>query len=476
MEQISIDGIEYYDVTDNEKLCIIYNRNIKSNKDDFIYASLINNIYRRTIGKSKGYGRKIISSEWIKNNAKKYIDSSSNDKNIDNLKLTSGNNNNFDNMIINKKIKTYHKLDVIELTESEMMKDYYGNNVEIDIRGKRESDKCFFRLKDIMIIYNIPNLDKSIVMHEEEYIFFSKDSKDSKDSNDSKDSKDSNESNESIDSNDSKDTNEITKEIYLTYLGVLTILFESHAKNINEFIQWTTKILFTNHNIIKNLSMGPELKIMGIGFKSMKDFLKISHTPLSCIFIISINTVKHLRDQMDLSYEFADDMIVCKYGYTDHLLGFIEDTTNEWYKNLDMRVLTYCYIDSQYKSNIESDLNNIFIPTVKYKNGLNDDIIILKTELLKMFDKQYTSLANIYANRNKDKDVEIRNKDMDIKNEKHKNELLEKDNQLLIKDKEMLKRENEMIVKDNQILLKNHEIDILLKNIEIEKIKMKLTI
>jgi hypothetical protein len=62
--------------------------------------------------------------------------------------------------ITNTDQKSY---DIINLKYSEKLKDNNGNIIEIEVRGKRNSDKYFFKVYDIKREFNMPNLQKTII-------------------------------------------------------------------------------------------------------------------------------------------------------------------------------------------------------------------------------------------------------------------------------------------------------------------------
>ena len=53
---------------------------------------------------------------------------------------------------------------ILELENEEKFKDKDGNIIEIEVRGKREYNKCYFKVKDISIGFEMPNLYISIIM------------------------------------------------------------------------------------------------------------------------------------------------------------------------------------------------------------------------------------------------------------------------------------------------------------------------
>ena len=48
--------------------------------------------------------------------------------------------------------------DILYLLEDEMFKDSDGNVIDIEVRGERDHNKCFFKVKDIMKGFDMPRL------------------------------------------------------------------------------------------------------------------------------------------------------------------------------------------------------------------------------------------------------------------------------------------------------------------------------
>ena len=58
--------------------------------------------------------------------------------------------------------------DIIELEEHEKFKDTNNNIINIEVRGERKVNECYFRLKDVSIGFNMPSLYDTFI-HKETY-------------------------------------------------------------------------------------------------------------------------------------------------------------------------------------------------------------------------------------------------------------------------------------------------------------------
>ena len=114
--------------------------------------------------------------------------------------------------------------EILDIEENEKFKDSNGRTLDITIRGERNHRHCYFRLKDIVEGFEMPNLQK-IIQNENtsyelniHYKFFTI-------------VYGNNVSTISI-------TNDSKNEIYLTYKGVLKVLFSSRSGNAESFQDW----------------------------------------------------------------------------------------------------------------------------------------------------------------------------------------------------------------------------------------------
>ncbi|AUV58863.1 hypothetical protein [Bandra megavirus] len=117
--------------------------------------------------------------------------------------------------------------DIIDLKEKEKFHDDDGNIVNIETRGEREHDKCYFLVKDVAIGFGIKSLMTSLINNNTTYDI----------------NRDYKYFNCECINNVQKKT--VKKQLFLTYYGVLRVLFVSRSGNVNNFMTWAIKTLFT---------------------------------------------------------------------------------------------------------------------------------------------------------------------------------------------------------------------------------------
>lgn len=113
---------------------------------------------------------------------------------------------------------------IIELNDHEKFPNDEGGVMEIEVVGKRSVDECYFKVKDVANGFDLPSLHEVIIdkrkkcgHHIHNEYFYCK--------------------------NPAKGKNNRTKKLFLTYFGVLRVLFTSRGNNLRDFTMWACKIL-----------------------------------------------------------------------------------------------------------------------------------------------------------------------------------------------------------------------------------------
>ena len=114
---------------------------------------------------------------------------------------------------------------IMMLTDEEKFHDEHGNIVEIETRCERQHDKAYFLVSDVSKVFNMPNISKTIMNKEYKYV--------------------QNDDYKTFICNDDATTNAApTKRLFLTYEGMIKVLYSSRSGNAKAFRSWATKVLF----------------------------------------------------------------------------------------------------------------------------------------------------------------------------------------------------------------------------------------
>jgi len=350
---------------------------------------------------------------------------------------------------------------VIDLDDNEKFMDDDGNVLEIETRGEREVDKCYFKLDDVGTGFQMKSLHRTVTDDRNDYekgkhyIYFN--------------------SNKSVSNRVA--TNK--KTIYLTYMGVLRVLFVSKSGNTKLFVTWATETLFTAQMGTSASKKKLASSVLGVTVADLKAVFSKTNYVLPVIYLFTLGTVKDLRKTFHINENYKDDLIVAKIGMTKDIERRAGEHQKEYgkLKNVNIELAHYDYVDCQYISSAETDLKDIL-------NGLNlmldhekyDELIIFNKGQLPMIKKQYNQISKSYIghiaelvtriktleDERKLMKVEHANELMKHTNElmktEHANELMRAQYALICKD-----HENEMVKKDMELLKKDMEIMKLLK-------------
>ena len=350
----------------------------------------------------------------------------------------------------NKKYEKYNIEKVpplIVLEDEEKFKDENGNILEIETRGNRKVDKIFFSVEDVSKRFELENLYKLLKDERKTYkinehykIFICKNSA-------------------NADLSSVETTNKIQKKLYLTYEGMLKVLFSSRSPKVKKFVKWATETLFTlqmgsveeKQEIISNT--------LGIDPRVIKEVLNGSANTLPCIYLITLGDVKSLKTKLNIDTPLDDTDIICKFGFTYDLQRRLkEHNLNYSNKGVNIRLKYYSYVDPQFLSEAETSIKSFFeLLDRKVTYNKQTEIVSIPIQLYekKIMKEQYELISKKYSGHYNDLIEQIKI----LKNESEKKDL---QHQL---DMERLK--NEVILQKKDIELLEYKI----KFLELEKMK-----
>lgn len=325
--------------------------------------------------------------------------------------MSNGSSRKFDKIFIlvksfDKKFKGSHLLDnsdiieapdILELEKNEMFRDDDGNIVEIEVRGVRKSNACYFKVKDVAKGFEIFNLQDTIIdsrtcyTEHDHYVYF-------------------------YDSGGSRN-----KQLYLTYTGLMRVLFASTTKIADSFLKWATDTLFTAHLGTKTDKVKLASKITGASVDEVNSVVSKSASPIACVYLFSLGTVKDLSESLNIPESFSDTMIVAKYGKTKNIVQRTKDHKSDYGKLKGSCIKLKCFgiIDPEYISEAEARLSNLFrIAKNKLKHDKYIELIIIDEKDVDDIRKEYSDITNHYCIKNA-------NISSMIKDEQHLNEILQ---------------------------------------------------
>ena len=336
-------------------------------------------------------------------------------------------NENINKFKTEKNNDTYDKLPEKLLIEKIDICGYMSDN--FDIRGKQIEDEIYFEMSKFEEILEEKNL-KSVIQN--------------------------NKFTENIDYKTFLNKN--NKTTFLTYIGLVRLLFVSRNKNATKFQKWAIDILFTHQLGTQEQKKKLSNKLLGIPVKDAKETFKKSSSSISCVYLLSLNTVGKLRKTKTFTIpeNIPDDAIVCKYGKSEDLKRRLGEHDNDYgkMKGVELSVLYYSYVDPELITDAENQLKNFFIANnMKLDCEDKNELVIINSDLIKNTKKMYEFISSSCSGSMK----EIINK----------MRYLEQQNEI-----NLLKHQNELKNKDFDC--KNKDFELKEKNFEIQKLKTEL--
>ncbi len=283
---------------------------------------------------------------------------------------------------------------LLSLEESEKFKDENGNVLEVEVRGERNKNKIFFRVQDVMTAFKMPSLDKNLLDATSNYerdLHY----------------KTFNRLEYGIRTQSNKPStytemvsNMTKKSLYLTYKGLLRVLFTSRVGIAEKFQDWAEDILFTVQmgDLDEKEQLGTSILNVHIdNYRAV--FSKYSqHFP--CIYLISLGKVAELRAELGISPDVDDTLNVYKYGHTIDMERRLGEHKRDYgkYKSATIDLELFNYIDPKYTSQAEGNIRELFDSFGKSLavDGRNELIALNPKEFYRV-KKEYTRTGKEYA-------------------------------------------------------------------------------
>lgn len=331
--------------------------------------------------------------------------------------------------------------DILELEDEEKFVDAKGRILEIETRGERHPEKCYFSVYDISKQFKIPRLQNTIIDKRTTYKI-------------------------TIDYkyfivNDKIHHKQNDKQIFLTYRGLLKLSLTSKSDYVFYFINQVVMSSFT-------FRMGTDeqkkmlIDKLGATVDSIDSVAKRSVNNISCVYLFIIGSVKNLRLSMSIDNEHNDDLYVCKSGMTNNLKRRTREHKNKYgiIKGSNLCLKYYCYVDPKYVSKAETHMNqfyknkNMLLEYKKEKELIVVDKKTLDTVIKNELDIISEQYSGIVSNINDRVIQQEHMHSMMIKDFELKETVFKKDLDIMKKDLEIrditimsLKKELELIKK-----------------------------
>jgi predicted GIY-YIG superfamily endonuclease len=132
------------------------------------------------------------------------------------------------------------------------------------------------------------------------------------------------------------------------------------SKNIKQFQDWTTKILFTHHLGTQKQKDDLAASLIGINSRTIKDVFRsaTNKTPVVYLFLIGY-AYDSLKDK---KYDY--ETLLCKFGCTEDIAKRTSQHETKYRKeygsNVSMELLAYTIVDPKILFEVERNIRDYF--------------------------------------------------------------------------------------------------------------------
>ncbi len=355
---------------------------------------------------------------------------------------------------------------LLKINDDEKFRNAEGTPVDIETRGVRSPRRIFFRVVDVSRAFTLPNLKSSLLRKDRGFVRIR-----------------DFETFVGVDNDHLGNT--VTRSVmFLTYIGMLRVLFVTRNKNTEVFHEWASERLFASHLGDRGQRASAAAQLLGVPYQSIIDVYDTCSISVSCVYLFVLGTVKDLRASMLIPDTFPDDALVCKYGKTEDL----KRRTTEHYRdygaiqNSQLVLAAQAWVDPIHITEAENRIRSHFEHTgYKLKSlgaetlhdnserqVLRNELVIIPLNQLKHVKAQFADIQTIHSGRIKDAIEKIARLENEVANMEQKYEL---SLQLQKKDTEMQRRETEMMAERVEFHIKNHSLQTTVLQQEIHMLK-----
>nr|QOI90538.1 hypothetical protein HWQ62_00407 [Pyramimonas orientalis virus] len=319
--------------------------------------------------------------------------------------------------------------DVLHLEDEEMFKDEEGVVMDIETRGEKTQDGIFFKASDIGKAFDYENVCSTVIdvrckyQHGTDYKYFKIFKK--------------------------QGVSLLFKTVlFLTYDGVLKVLFCSQGDRGVRFRKWASRILFT-------MQMGSQedkdklaAEALNVDVSTVKQLFRKSCRAIPCVYLFEVGTVGNMRQHFNLKNFNDDNDKVYKFGRTEDMARRAGEHQKTYgtLKDNSFSLAVFSYIDLTFVSKAETKLKNHFNNmNVFVEDDNHNELVVMNKSKLQTMKELYNNIYTQCSGNNKDLINQIQEMQLNHQNEllmnEHENELQRSKYEQTLKDKE---HENEL--------------------------------
>lgn len=274
---------------------------------------------------------------------------------------------------------------VISLKKKEQFKDAEGKAIKIETRGVRETDGCYFSVKDASVGFEMPSLYKTLInkktgyAENKHYQYF----------------------NVPDDENNSKHSKmKYKREMFLTFPGLMRLMYVSSSGITEAYTNWANDILFAMQMGTREQKALVAANALDVAFQAVMDVFSKSAMAMPGVYMLYLGKVKDLRKAYNIPKSFKDDESVYKFGRSDDLRRRFRTHFKNYaqQKGYDLLMSYFCIVDPKYLSEAETDVKHYFIEEeFKLDHSEDVELAIFPDKKKRTVQRTYKDLCKPYV-------------------------------------------------------------------------------
>lgn len=327
--------------------------------------------------------------------------------------------------------------ELVHLEDEEMFKNEDGVPMDIETRGVKTQEGIFFKASDIGKAFDYDRVSDIVVDVRRDYMYginfkFFKNP------------------------NDPSNTGVVRKELYLTYDGVLKLLFCARGNKARRFRKWASNVLFT-------LQLGNQeekdvlaAEALNVDVSTVTQLFRKSCRAIPCVYLFEVGTVGEMRPHFNLDEYKNDNEKVYKYGRTEDMARRAGEHQKTYgrLKGNTFGLSVFSYIDEKNASKAETKLKHYFENmNVNVVDQHYNELVVMDKKKLITMKELYNDIYIHFSGNNKDLVQQMQEMQLN-----HQIEIRAYENKLLIKDHELILTRKEF---ERQLERKDHTNELL---------------
>jgi hypothetical protein len=279
---------------------------------------------------------------------------------------------------------------LIMLNSNEMFRNDHGDPMNIEVRGEKTMDGSYFKAYDIGKAFEYNAINEKIIdkksnyVYGKHFVYFLSDQGTSL-----------------VRKDDVKH-----KVLYLTYTGVLRILFRAQGLNAERFTTWATRIIFTMQMGAPQQRQELAANALEMNVNEMRTLLSTFGDDLSGLYLFKIGNVESLSQKYNIdTQKWSVNDGVYKFGKTKNIderyLHHLKKYPN---KKQQLKHQLFRLVDPMFLSQAETDLIACFRMMKVLITEQNDDndteLVILSEDNITNIRKLFDQICKSYKGRN----------------------------------------------------------------------------